>query len=313
MPVHNGARFVDAAIRSVLEQSFVDFEFLIIDDGSTDRTAGILERWQKRDSRIRILRQERTGIVGALNAGLRLARGKYIARMDGDDVCLPARFERQIRFLEEHPEVVGLGTWTWHVDPAGRRLKLACDYTRSEDIEAGLLRGEGAALPHPTLMARTEAMRRIGGYRREYDLAEDVDLYFRLLECGRLANLPEPLLYYRLHYHSTNHTRADRQWELVGRMLAEQHTRRGLPLPPPAPKPPLSTHAQCHRRWARQAVAGSSWLLAGIHGAHAFARGPFDSRNYYLLRFIASQWRRAVRERLRRLFPKFSSRTYNSG
>ena len=116
LPVHNCERYVAEAIESILAQTFTDFEFLIVDDGSTDGTLPILNRFAARDSRIRVISRPNTGIVGALNEMLGLARADLVARMDADDVALPVRFERQVRYLDEHPECVMVGSRVTIID-----------------------------------------------------------------------------------------------------------------------------------------------------------------------------------------------------
>ena len=121
MSVYNGSRFLREAIESILNQTFYDFEFIIINDGSTDRTAEILATYQ--DKRIRIVRNsDNIGLTKSLNEGLKLARGKYIARQDADDISLPKRLERQISYLEAQPDIALLGTWANSIDERGKIL-----------------------------------------------------------------------------------------------------------------------------------------------------------------------------------------------
>src|SRR6266480_6486765 len=116
MPVYNSAGVVAEAVESILQQTFRDFEFIIVDDGSTDDTGEILHEYAQLDKRIRLYSQENSGLIEALNRYCRVAAGKYIARMDADDISLPARLEKQFRFMETHPEVGVLGTWIQDVD-----------------------------------------------------------------------------------------------------------------------------------------------------------------------------------------------------
>ena len=119
MPAYNAAEYLDEAIRSILNQTFRDFEFIIINDGSTDDSISILDKQQKLDSRIRVYHQENQGMIAALNRGCRLARGKYIARMDADDISLPGRLEKQLKYMERHPQIGILGTWIYSIDKNG--------------------------------------------------------------------------------------------------------------------------------------------------------------------------------------------------
>ena len=112
MPAYNSEKYLGEAIDSILNQTFTDFEFIIINDGSKDNTAKIVEEYAKKDKRIRFIDNKKNqGIVGVLNEGIDLCRGKYIARMDSDDISLPTRFEKEIEYMEEHPECGVLGTW----------------------------------------------------------------------------------------------------------------------------------------------------------------------------------------------------------
>ena len=122
MPVFNAARYLSKAVDSVLAQTLGDFEFIIIDDGSTDASETILRKYAEQDSRIRLTRRPNTGYVVALNEGLAQACGEFIARMDADDVCLPKRFERQAQFLREHPDVVLVGGRVEIIDEGGRLI-----------------------------------------------------------------------------------------------------------------------------------------------------------------------------------------------
>src|SRR4051812_12524034 len=136
MPVWNGESFLAEAIESILAQTCRDFEFLIIDDGSTDGTPAILREFEARDPRVRVLWQQHEGLVAALNAGLAAARAPLIARMDADDVSTPERFELQLAYLQAHPECVVLGTAMLVTDPDGAPI-----YTQpAETCHATLLR-----------------------------------------------------------------------------------------------------------------------------------------------------------------------------
>ena len=190
MPVYNAQRYLAEAVDSILAQTWRDFEFVIVDDGSTDRSPKLLERYAVRDSRIKLIRRPNTGIVGALNDGLAAASGELVARMDADDVALPERFEKQVAYLAEHPEVVALGSRVTGVDPYGCVLFHSEHKLAHEEIDAGLLRGVGWAIVHPAAMLRREAVAKVGGYRKEFQWVEDLDLFLRLGEAGRLANLP---------------------------------------------------------------------------------------------------------------------------
>ncbi len=119
MPVYNGERYLEAAVESILNQTFSDFEFIITDDGSTDTSLALLRRYANRDPRIRLISRPNTGYVKALIEAVPLAKGKYIARMDADDISLPERFERQVRFLEQNPDYAVVGSKVLLIDSDG--------------------------------------------------------------------------------------------------------------------------------------------------------------------------------------------------
>lgn len=197
MPVYNGMPYLPAAVESMLGQSFNDFEFLIIDDGSTDGSREYLEGLG--DPRIRIDRQEHLGLRHALNRSLESVQTELYARMDADDISMPGRLEAEWKFLRSHPEVVLVGTQINYL--SGERTITGPPVPVAHgDIARALLQGR-AAIRHPTCMMRTKALQVVGGYRLQY--SEDHDLFLRLSELGVLANLREVLLIYRMHLGST--------------------------------------------------------------------------------------------------------------
>ncbi len=198
LPVRNGVPRLEAALQSLASQTFTDFEVLAVDDGSTDATPEILARWADREPRIRVLRQEPRGIVGALERARSAARGRLLARMDADDEALPERLERQVELLDAHPEIVACGTGVEHApregltDGALRYEAWINGLVTPEEIERDLF--VECPLPHPTFLLRADAVAAVGGYRDE-GWPEDYDLLFRLREAGgRLGKVDEVLL-----------------------------------------------------------------------------------------------------------------------
>jgi len=207
MPVHQAERYLEEAVASVLAQRFDDFELLALDDGSTDASPEILAALAQDDDRIRVLPSEHVGLVTRLNQGLAQARGEFIARMDADDVCHPDRFDRQVAYLDSHGDCVAVGTGTVEVDPERRIIRTLDIRTDHEEIESRLMAGDGGALIHASAMYRADALRRIDGYRKEFEYGEVIDLHLRLAEVGRLANLSDPLYEYRQNFASVCYTR----------------------------------------------------------------------------------------------------------
>lgn len=228
MPAYNARRYVAEAIQSVLAQTWRDFEFLIIDDGSTDDTPEILKRYAEADDRVRVLTRSNAGVGAALNAGIAEARGELIARMDSDDVCLPERFARQVEFLRERPDCVLVGSRVLLIDPDGAPLfEMEEIPTGHEEIDEMLLQARWSIV-HPAVMMRRDVVRRIGGYDNEVVPVEDHDLFLRLAEVGRLANLPEVLLRYRKHPMNSVRVLADRRVKALTRVMEAAWARRGL-------------------------------------------------------------------------------------
>jgi glycosyltransferase involved in cell wall biosynthesis len=209
MPVHNGARWLDAAVQSVRAQSERRLELIIVDDGSTDQTPALLCELARADPRIRVLRQEHRGLAAALNRGVSAARGPYIARLDADDVAYPMRLERQAAALDRRPEVGLAGTWAAEIDARGVRCGVRTPATGAGELRQILRRGN--PFVHSTIMARTALFRGLGGYRSAFQGAEDYDLWLRASEVVEVANLPEVLVGYRVHAQSVSHRHRLRQ------------------------------------------------------------------------------------------------------
>ena len=197
LPIYNAAPFLAQAIDSILKQSFADFELIAIDDGSLDRSGEILDRAAQTDTRVTALHQSNAGVIATLNRGVALARGEFIARMDADDVAHAERFARQVSFLDAHPDVAAVGCAVTLIDEGGKRIR-DVDYPTAPEAVAAFLE-TGSALAHPAVMMRCDTVRAVGGYRAAYRYAEDYDLWLRLAERCRLANLSDRLLLYRQH------------------------------------------------------------------------------------------------------------------
>jgi glycosyltransferase involved in cell wall biosynthesis len=286
MTVYNTERYVGEAVESVLGQTFADFEFVVVDDGSTDRSAAILRDYASRDRRVRLVSRANTGIVAAANEGIGMARGRYLARMDSDDVSLPRRLEAQVRYLDEHPDCVLVGSRVVVVDPYGSPVLESGQALSHEAIEAELLSsGGGWAIVQPSAMMRTDAVRKVGAYRGRHNVSEDQDLFLRLAEVGKVANLPEPLLRYRRHYQSVMHTQWRQREEVKERIVREAYERRGKPMPPDwkfdAWRPtPL---AEQLRAWGWAALKARNVTVARKHAAAAVRAAPLSAEAWKLL------------------------------
>lgn len=196
LPVYNAERFIAEAVQSVLNQTFTDFELLVIDDGSTDRSAEIIKRFS--DPRIRYLKNETNQrLIKTLNRGLLEAKGEFIARMDSDDVCFPQRLERQLQFFKREQDVSVAGTFAIRIDETGRHGSLIQKPVGSELARSVWL---PTPLLHPTVMMRRNLVDKGFVYDETCLHCEDYDLWIRLAQAGyRLENLPAPMLFYRVH------------------------------------------------------------------------------------------------------------------
>ena len=174
MPVYNADAFLNDAVESVLNQSFRDFEFVIVNDGSSDKTCSILEKYASEDDRIRIFHQENLGMIAALNRGCLMARGKYIARMDADDISYSDRLKKQFVYLERHPQVGILGTWIRKLKD-GLPSESWCPPTDSKVLKWTLYFGVNVA--HPSVLMRREIAEKLDFYRPDAAHSEERDAW----------------------------------------------------------------------------------------------------------------------------------------
>ena len=228
MPVYNGEPFLVEAVESILAQSLQDFEFIIIDDGSTDRTPSILEHYRQSDQRVLILTHSKNqGIVAALNLGLDNARGKYLARMDADDISLPLRLEQQVDFLEANPEIGLLGCGLRVIDREGNAIG-SLHYPQ-DDLSIRWTSLFESPFAHPAIVARSDLIRKNGlRYDPYFERVEDYPLWLEMLKytCG--ANLPEELLLYRLHTQGITIRHNQREYMLIAEII-RRNLREQLP------------------------------------------------------------------------------------
>lgn len=222
MPVYKRDDYLSEAVDSVLNQTFYDFEFRIICDDPTEETRHILDRYQQKDSRIKIYYQKRQGLVKSLNKGFSLAKGEYIARMDADDISLSTRFERQIKFMDSNPDIGISGTWIKTIGDAPRYVwKHPCDH---ETIRSKML--FESAIVHPSVIIRKNVFTKNGFY---YDpdetYAEDYGLWVRAIKKLKFANIPEILLHYRIHNSTSNKSK---QQEVANNIRLSQIKELGI-------------------------------------------------------------------------------------
>ncbi|MCC6512112.1 MAG: glycosyltransferase [Pirellulaceae bacterium] len=230
MPIYNAQRYLSAALESMVAQSFTDWEMICIDDGSSDGSSDILRRWALKDQRLRVISQENQGIARTLNHGLTLARAPLVARMDADDISMPERLAIQVAFLDQHADHVAVGGSILKIDDESDRLGVDHLPAEHSAIEQALLRRQ-TGMFHPTVLMRKRIVQAVGGYRRQHEPADDHDLWLRLAQRGRLANLQEVVLCYRLHASSLCWQRSATQRDNMNRILEEAYAARGLSMP----------------------------------------------------------------------------------
>ena len=226
MPVYNGERYLCESIDSIRSQTFEDWEFVIVDDGSSDRSWEILTRVEQLDPRVRLFRNEKNeGLMRALNRGVDEARAPYVARQDADDLSVPTRLEKQVRYLDACPDVAVVGSAFVAIDEEGREMgvqRLPCSHT---EIRWRLL--FDSAFCHTSVMFRSVTASG-GGVRYQSHYCEDYDLWTRMAEERQVANLEESLVHHRVHADTHTVRRSDEQTS-QRRDISRREIRRLLP------------------------------------------------------------------------------------
>jgi len=200
MPVYNGEKYLKEAIYSILDQTFKDFEFIIINDGSTDDTERIV--LSLNDNRIKYFSKPNSGISDSLNVGIKKAQGTLIARMDADDIAYPDRFDKQVHAFNNDSKLTLCAGSAVYINEVGEYLGRSFNYSRNYAIKKML--NYGNVITHPTVMAKRSAILECGGYNERSLLygGEDFDLWKRLQNKGKFISLKEPLIYYRINRQS---------------------------------------------------------------------------------------------------------------
>lgn len=224
MPVHNGELYLAEAIESIRSQIFDDFELVIVDDGSTDSTQDIIKKYKDVDHRIMSVRIDKAGIVEALNIGLRAARGKYIARMDADDISARNRLSTQIDFLEKNRDIVVCGSY---IEKFGAERGVVRVPITDQACRMRLLTGNCFA--HSAVTFRSDILKEHSlRYLSDFEYAEDYKLWSELSKLGGLANISEPLLKYRVHDSQISSVKRSQQRAIHSAIAAENISRYGM-------------------------------------------------------------------------------------
>lgn len=225
MSVYNNVLYLEKAVQSILNQTFSDFELMIVDDGSTDKSATIIQN--QTDGRIRFFQnEENIGLAKSLNRLLESAQGDYIARMDADDISLPHRLETQVKFLDQHPTVGVLGSRMQVISASDEQL-----FNYDVPLAHSLIVWNlffGWTFAHPTVMMRTPLLRELEGYNTDIIAAQDVELWSRLVGRTQFANLPEKLMQYRTHELATSIQKIEQQRQVLRETTRKLLVQLGL-------------------------------------------------------------------------------------
>jgi glycosyltransferase involved in cell wall biosynthesis len=217
MACYNAERWLSEAIESVLRQTFTDFEFIIVNDGSTDNTPNILQQYASIDTRIVIITKSKTGLADSLNVGILKARGEWIARLDADDICELTRLEKQVLLAKTSKSLVFIGTGCVLINENGKRLSLH-RYPTKHSALVRHLRTVRKFPTHSSVMYRKELVQAIRGYRTRITRSQDFDLWLRLASHGKLACIDEPLVMIRLHADQISYEESGRRQKVDSRV-----------------------------------------------------------------------------------------------
>ena len=198
MPCYNAAEFIRESIDSVLNQTYSDFELILINDGSTDETQSIIDEYTSTNKIIRGITKENSGIPDTLNVGIEAAKGAWIARLDSDDIAMPNRFQMQIDYVGNHPEIILLGSGCIVIDEYGNEIKKYSYGETHQEIVRNMLRLK-PFFPHSSALFFKNAAQKLGGYVTRFSEGEDLDLWLRISNTGAIACLPQSLIKLRKH------------------------------------------------------------------------------------------------------------------
>jgi glycosyltransferase involved in cell wall biosynthesis len=285
MPVYNAESYVAEAVESILKQTFTDFEFIIINDGSKDNSLEILQHFAQQDSRIKLISRENRGIVDTLNEGLGLVLSPLVARMDADDVAYPERFFIQKTFLDKHPEHILIGSRVLIIDEDGDAICEMGSHFSHDDIVKGFLSRQGQLIYHPSIMFRTKDVLALGGYRHNYPHIEDLDMFLRIARSGKIENLNRVLIKYREHFQKIGHLHSLEQENEIGLLLEEEHEARNLPYVKPKDKPITENISNYQRMttWAWWALNANNPKSAQKYAFRCLKHAPFSIESWRLM------------------------------
>jgi glycosyltransferase involved in cell wall biosynthesis len=228
MSAYNAENFIAGSIRSILNQTYGNWEFTIINDCSSDNTTQIVEQFSDNDPRIKLIHnEENLGLTKSLNIGIKHAEGEFIARLDADDASEPSRLEKQVHFLKTHPYIVLVGSGAYLIDDSGHKI---CKINViSRDIIIRRLMTHVDLFMHSSILARKQVVKNMGGYREKFRYAQDYDLILRLSDKYTLSNIPEPLIRWRISKTSETmqHHSLQRIYADIAREFAFERKEKG--------------------------------------------------------------------------------------
>jgi glycosyltransferase involved in cell wall biosynthesis len=204
MSIYNGERFIRESISSVLNQSFKEFEFIIINDGSTDSSEHIIREFCSLDKRINLFNKQNSGLTKSLNLGIKMAKGEWIARIDDDDICEPERLEVQYSYAKANKSLVLIGSDFSTIDFNSLKLKVYKSTNQDNRLKKLLLKKK-SIFPHSSFFINNDSIRKINGYNERIKRSQDYDLCLRLSEIGEIACIKEPLVRIRKHNYQISH------------------------------------------------------------------------------------------------------------
>jgi len=301
MPVFNTARYLPDALSSIASQTFRDFEFIVIDDGSSDGSMEILRQFAMIEPRMRMTTRSNRGVIATRNELLSAARGELVAWMDSDDISLPHRLQRQIEVFRGNPSIVCLGSAAQCIDPEGNFLNVERYPPRHAEI---LMEQEkGGAMRFPTTVMRRDTALHVGGFREPFRIGEDFDLLLRISELGTMANLTEILYCYRQHVSSVC-ARLGSQWPIyrdqILQLARERHdggkdrlqNGESLEIAGAVIDDRRQVEWRVYLDWAGHAYGRGNASLAWKYACAALARRPASATAWKLMaRILVSNWR----------------------
>lgn len=226
MSVYNGEKYLREAIDSILNQTFTDFEFIIINDGSKDKTKEISESYN--DPRIRLFHQDNIGLTKSLNKALSFAKSEYIARQDADDISLPERLEKEVDILENNKDIGMVGTYAVFINESSRAFNIWKMPIQDNQIRKRLMIGNSFC--HGSVMFRKQCINNIGTYRENYKYTQDYDFWLRIADHYKLYNIGEELYKFRRHSKAISRRKLSEQlnYHLLAIELAKERKEKGF-------------------------------------------------------------------------------------